>query len=374
MSDRPSPLHRLVHRAETSLDDLRHHLHRRLGRDDPLQVVPYRGFGTAEEAWLKGRVLEDKGAMEPSPDDHLWTNLLAMYRRFESDEVPGAEVQATWGSAETIVMTDEEGYYDIRLTPPEERDTAEAWHPVVLQLTGDTAARYGSVEATGQILIPPPDAAFGIISDVDDTVLKTGASNLMTMVRTTLAGNARTRVAFRGVDAFYRALVHGGGSSLRNPLFFVSSSPWNLYDFLVDFFRLNDIPDAPILLRDLGVDETKFIKSGHGHKVEKVQRILSTYPDLPFILIGDSGQEDPELYQQVVEAHPDRILAVYIRDVTMPERDRAVQAVADAVRTQGVEMLLVPDTLAAAEHAAAQGYIRADAVAAVRDACAENAA
>jgi phosphatidate phosphatase APP1 len=373
MSDRPSPLHRLVHRAETSLDSLRHHLRRRLGRDAPLQIVPYRGFGTADQAWLMGRVLEDKGDMEPSPEDDLWTNLLAMYRRFESDEVPDAAVEATWGTAQTTAVTDEEGYFEMHLPPPDDRTSDAAWHPVALRLTADAAERYGAVEATGRVLIPPPEATFGIISDVDDTVLKTGASNLLTMVRTTLAGNARTRVAFRGVDAFYRALVHGDDASVRNPLFFVSSSPWNLYDFLVDFFRLNRIPDAPILLRDLGIDETKFIKSGHGHKVEKVQRILSTYPDLSFILIGDSGQEDPELYQQVIQRHPDRILAVYIRDVTTAKRGQAVRAIVDAVRAQGVEMLLVPDTLAAAEHAAAQGYIRAEAVPAVREACAEQA-
>ena len=100
-------------------------------------------------------------------------------------------------------------------------------------------------------------------------------------------------------------------------------------------------------------------------------RLLDTYEDLPFVLIGDSGEEDPEIYLQTIREHPGRIKAVYIRDVTPGERDAEVMAMADEARKLGTEMVAVPDTTAAAEHAASIGLIAPDAIATVR---AESAA
>jgi phosphatidate phosphatase APP1 len=95
---------------------------------------------------------------------------------------------------------------------------------------------------------------------------------------------------------------------------------------------------------------------------------LRTYPDLPFVLIGDSGEEDPEIYLQAAHEYPARIPAIYIRDVTSGERDAQVHAIAGEARSLGTEMVLVPDTVAAAEHAASIGLISPDAVPGIRSA------
>jgi phosphatidate phosphatase APP1 len=97
-----------------------------------------------------------------------------------------------------------------------------------------------------------------------------------------------------------------------------------------------------------------------------IRRLLRIYEDLPFVLIGDSGEEDPEIYLQSVREHQGRIKAVYIRDVTSVERDAEVRAMANEARKLGTEMVAVPDTTAAAEHAASIGLIAPNAIAAVR--------
>lgn len=178
--------------------------------------------------------------------------------------------------------------------------------------------------------------------------------------------NARTRLPFAGVAAFYRALQRGTSGNENNPVFYISSSPWNLYDLLVDFLAVHDIPAGPLFLQDYGIDTHQFIAIGHrAHKLAAFQRILHTYPMLPFLLIGDSGQEDPEIYAEVVKTYPGRIRAIYIRDVSTDVRDAAVQKlIAEASRHQ-VEMVLVPDTLAAAQHAVHHGFIQAAALAAI---------
>jgi phosphatidate phosphatase APP1 len=171
------------------------------------------------------------------------------------------------------------------------------------------------------------------------------------------------RLPFAGVPAFYRALQ----KQQQNPIFYVSSSPWNLYDLLTDFLQINDIPAGPLFLRDYGFDEHIFATSDHhAHKLTQIRHLLDFYPDLSFILIGDSGQQDPEIYQTVVQEYPGRILGIYIRDVSQDERDAEVDLIVRAMSELGVPMVYVPDTVVAAEHAVQMGWIAAEEMPAIR--------
>ena len=170
------------------------------------------------------------------------------------------------------------------------------------------------------MLVPHKAAQFGVISDIDDTVVQTDVTRWLRVLGAVLFGNAHTRLPFRGVAAFYRALeagVSADGAQRLNPLFYVSSSPWNLYDLLLEFLTLSNIPLGPLNLRAWRGGTSELLPSGHGaFKQAEIRRILDTFPDLPFILIGDSGEEDPEIYGEIVSAYPGRILAVYIRNVS----------------------------------------------------------
>ncbi|MBC8084189.1 MAG: DUF2183 domain-containing protein, partial [Hymenobacter sp.] len=334
----------------------------------------YRSYGTATRLYVKGRLLTDKGIGEPGESDSRWHNLLNMYRRFESNEISGAQllVRPTDGT-EHPVVTDEEGYFTLNLTPlalPEPIDFM--WYPVEVQL--QQAPRPfptpPGLRTAVPVLIPPPDAEYGIISDLDDTVIQTSSTNLLRMARIVLVRNAHSRLPFKGVAEFYRALQLGRNGKRNNPFFYVSSSPWNLYDLLEDFLALNQIPPGPLLLRDfrLGGKKTGETTAHHGHKLREIDNLLLTYPQLQFVLIGDSGQEDANIYREVVRRHPGRILAIYIRDILRrPDRAAMVERVSEELRTDHVEMLLVQDTVQAAEHAARIGLIFQDAIPAVQD-------
>jgi phosphatidate phosphatase APP1 len=137
---------------------------------------------------------------------------------------------------------------------------------------------------------------------------------------------------------------------------------------LVDFLNVHGVPYGPLFLKDWSLS---VLGKHRDYKLGVIRRLLRTYQDLPFVLIGDSGEEDPEIYLQAVREHPGRVKAVYIRVVTAGERDAEIMAMADEARKLGTEMLAVPDTTAAAEHAASIGLIAPDAIAAVR---AESAA
>lgn len=346
--------------AEKRWDRLKLDVKKRLGRLGPPMIEPFRGYGSQRELLLTGRVLERKDFGTPLTEASRWNNLRAMMRRFASDELPDVRVRARFQAIEQIATTNEEGYFRFSIPPAQPLDFRSNWQHVELDLIDEIMPGQGRVEATGRVLTPAPDCEFGIISDIDDTVLETHATQALTMIRLTLFGNARTRTPFDGVSAFYSALHGGSDGRRRNPVFYVSSSAWNLYDFLRDFLEFQEIPTGPILLRDLGLDHSKFFSSGHRHKLEKIEQILDFYPELPFILIGDSGQDDPTLYREALHRDPDRILAIYIRDVAPGNRAEVRKLIAE-VRETHAEMLLVEDTAAAAAHARSRGWIPAAA-------------
>ena len=327
---------------------------------DSLQVVIYRGYGTAERAFITGRVLEDEGAGSTATDSR-WRNLVNAIKRLESDEVPYARVRARYAGAEQDVVSDDEGYFSAWLAPATAIAPGAHWRTAEAELIHPRHPDQDVIRGSGEILVPPASAEFAVISDLDDTVIQTGATDLVRMARATLFENARTRLPFPGVAAFYRALQNGAAGSALNPIFYVSSSPWNLYDLLTEFMHLQEIPDGPLMLRDW---DLTFERPKHGpHKLGAIAQIMDLYPDLPVILIGDSGQEDPEIYAEVIARYPKRVLAAYIRNVTpMPERSEAIRTLAERVVRDGSTLILADDTMAAARHAAENGWISADSL------------
>lgn len=354
---------RISAEVEQKFDDLTFELRQRLGLNGPVQLVTYRTYGTTDGLYVKGRVLEDKSIRKSASSDSVWQNIVAMYRRFESDEVPGASIGISLGGEEFVVTSDKEGYFVKVFNAKQPLEWTDMWYEVQVRLIDAPIPFPEGLSVTAEVLVPPPEAEYGVISDIDDTIVTTGATNLLSMSRNTFFHNAHTRMPFPGVAEFYKALLLGRNGKSNNPFFYVSSSPWNVYDLLVEFMDLNDIPPGPLLLRDFGLDADKAGSSDHmGHKYKEIEQILNAYPHLPFILIGDSGQEDPVIYREVVKNHPGRILAVYIRDVNVPERHKLAFEISKELVGHNVEMIVVPSTVEAAEHAAARKLIFTEAV------------
>jgi phosphatidate phosphatase APP1 len=321
-----------------------------------LELVTHRGYGTAHCLRLQARVLEARGVTPGTVTDPWWRNVEAAYRRFVSLEIPGAVVRATVDGQTVEAHTDIEGYVQFELNNP--RPNAHGWRQVEVELLAPLAPGQESCQTTGAVLVPDPRAGFGVISDVDDTVLHTGLTERAGMLRTTLLHNAATRLPFAGVAAFYRALHEGDGAVTR-PIFYVSGSPWNLYDMIESFLEIQGIPPGPLFLKDWGIDEQKFVREDTvRYKTARIDMLLRTYPALDFVLIGDSGQEDPEIYAEVVRRWPQRITAVYIRDVTADRsRDEAVRELIETLADHHVPAVLGDSTLAAASDAASRGLI-----------------
>jgi len=340
---------------------------RRIGRTERPQIVPYRSYGNQSRVLVMGRTLRDPGLAQAAATDNWMRNLVNSYKRIETDELPGARIRATMGAISEEIVADDEGFFRASLalsTPPS--PDAGHWHPLRLELVDPVIDPAPVVGA--QVLVPPHDAEFGIISDLDDTVIQTGATNMLRMVRATLLDNARTRSPFPGVAAFYAALQGGSTGTAFNPIFYVSSSPWNLYDVIEQFMAVQRIPSGPTLLRDWGMSLER-IPFGHSaHKVSSIRHIFEMYPRLRFVLIGDSGQQDPEIYREVAREFPGRVVAAYIRNVTPgAQRQQSLVTIGQEIAEAGSRMLVAADTVEAAHDAAKSGLINENALAGIAE-------
>ncbi|MGC2857226.1 App1 family protein [Novispirillum sp. DQ9] len=325
-------------------------------------VQPYRGYGSREEVFLIGRVFRQSTDAGRATPGSLLRHAKDVVRRVWRRGLGGAVVRASFGGAEQWVETDADGYFRVHLKLPEPPEDGRLWHWVDLVLHEPE-----TVAARAHVYIPPPECRYVVISDIDDTVMFTGVANRAAMLWRLFVQGARSRVAFPGVAGFYRALHVGATGREHNPMLYVSRGPWGLYEILDEFFRLHRIPVGPILfLREWGVSWARPLpRRATDHKRILIDNMLALYKDLPFVLIGDSGQHDPEVYREIVDRHRDRVLAVYIRNVSRPGGARAgeIEAMAEAVARSGSALVLAADTSAMVEHALGLGLVAPGAVA-----------
>jgi len=291
---------------------------------DPLIILPYRGYANSKRIYMKGRVLEDENIFKGKTDSQI-ENIINSFKRFETDEIPNADVRITCADQSFECQTDEEGYFvlDKKWKAPAKK-TTNNWLNVKVELLYPTKKNNKKITAKGEIYLPSKNADYGIITDIDDTILQTHVTSLfkLRMLYATMFKNAHQRLPMEGMVKLFRTFVQGGNGKRENPIFYLSHSPWNIYDLLVEFLGIQKFPKGPLLLRDFGL-----IPSGEysNHKTSSIAHILKTYPKLPFVLLGDSAEKDADFYIEVAKKFPKQIKAIYIRQTRNTKNARRIK-------------------------------------------------
>src|SRR5690606_15012910 len=120
--------------AEQGFDKLMFELRQRLNLDEDVQIVTYRSYGTLNKLYVKGRVLENKRIRQAAASDSIWRNIIAMYRRFESDEIPGAKLGIQFPDGEAVVTSDAEGYFVKEVTKSVPIERTDMWYEIPVKL------------------------------------------------------------------------------------------------------------------------------------------------------------------------------------------------------------------------------------------------
>ncbi|MBW3554414.1 MAG: DUF2183 domain-containing protein [Gemmatimonadetes bacterium] len=358
---------RALRAGARSLNTAKRAVERRFGLFDPLEVLAYRSEGRPDRLRVRGRIVERQGVQKSGGEQSLLRNITNTIRRLESDEIPGARVSARFRGAEARGETDAEGFFEMEVRPS--AAVEPGWQEVELELLGSMAGGEG-LKATAEVLVPSPAAEFVVVSDLDDTVIRTGATRTWRKIRSVFGNSATSRSMMPGAAPLYQALewgADGNDAEDANPFFYVSKSGWGLYDLFVEFLDQRGFPRGGMYLQDLALIEDKSEKLGsENHKLDTINALMDDYPDLPFVLIGDSGQHDPELYRDIVRDRPDRVRAVLVRDVTPQERDREVRRVVEEVQSMGVLMAAAESSVSLARAAADFDLVPHSAIDAVR--------
>ena len=320
---------------------------RRAGDRPPayFRIETYIGHGGAGGTVVRGRVLDNPPGTEAVDGEGVGAAVRRTISHFLTRELPGVPLTVTVAGTSVEAVTDSEGYFLVRV-PTDPEALVSPWSEGVVELRGDYRGTTGVHAAPVDVRVPAADARFGILSDVDDTILQTGVQRVGRMVLQTFTGSPLTRSPFPGAAELYRDLAAD-----VNPVFYVSSSPWNLHSFLTAFVRHHGFPLGPVLLRDL-----LGTWAGREQKHDRIREVLDLHPDLSFVLVGDSGEHDPEIYADIVREHPGRVLAVYIREVRLDPGDGRVEAVSDAWGSD-VPFVLAADSDAVRRHAKGLGLL-----------------
>lgn len=319
-----------------------------MGMEGRTHIRVYRGFGGAEQLEIYGHVLSWGPLPATKYRKFAWFNMVALLRLFLVKPRAGAAVKLEWEGVTVEGMTEKDGFFHL------------SWKPVQMPAPGvyEIAVSITNVEsspvttAKGVVFIPQ-HSRFGCISDIDDTFLVSHSATVLKRLYLLFTRNSHTRKPFEGVARHYRWL-----SGTGNPFFYVSSSEWNLYDFILEFSRFNDLPQGIYLLSQIK-QLHQLLKSGqqkHATKFTRISRILKHYPDMRFVLLGDDTQEDPNIYKALTEHFSSQIIAVYLRHVRESRYEVTKQLVAD-IEAKGIPSCYFKHSEEAIEHSRVNGLI-----------------
>lgn len=327
---------------------------------DPLQIIAFQTYGTVNHVYLRGRALEDeninlhhKGAFKL---------LFNAWKRFGTDEIKNTKIRVKLGIDKFFyTQTDNRGYFIIneKVSDISPYVSQEGW--VKLEFSFEDAHNKRIIQFQnqfpGEMFVPSNKVSFGVISDIDDTILHTGLVSILKwrVLINTLLTSAGKRIPLEGAPEFYKLMHQGKTGNEANPIFYVSHSPWNLYRYLEFFLNKNNFPKGPIILRSFPKLFYKKSKNDKPRKQKEILNLLKTYTELKFILIGDIGQHDPYIYLEIAKQYPSRIAAIYLRSVSHKQKMTRVKSLYKDFNS--IPMLLIENNQQALDHARAHGFI-----------------
>jgi phosphatidate phosphatase APP1 len=336
-----TPVHRAA-RLEDALHAFR--ARRALKRGLVPTVIPYSGYGGSDWVRILGRVLLVRPRRIPRSDKPRNRGVRG-WRSFTSVPFGDVSVAVTVEGHEFTVRADRGGVVDaripVRLKP--------GWHDV--QLSTET-----SQPVSAPVCIVGPDVTFGIVSDVDDTVMVTSLPRPLLAAWNTFVLDEHARRPVAGMAVLYERLVRAHPGS---PVIYLSTGAWNVAPTLGRFLSRNLYPRGALLLTDWGPTRDRLFRSGREHKRVSLETLAADFPTVHWLLIGDDGQHDEALYGAFAQHHPASVVAICIRQLSIGEAVFAGgrSSPGEASAPSEVPWLYAPDGAGLAEQLAEAGLL-----------------
>lgn len=319
-----------------------------------VSVKIYHGYGHTQNLVVYGHVFKFRAKSTQKYSEGLWVNILYLIRLFILKAYPFVKVRLDFYGQIVDQTTEYDGFFKFEWKSLS--NVSAGWHPVKVSALGEN----GEVLAVnmGEVYVPHI-TQYAFISDIDDTVMISHSATIGRRLRELFIKNPHTRKTFPGAASHYQQLALSFTDGAHpNPFFYVSSSEWNLYDYLVEIFRYNKLPEGAFLLNQIKrwKDLIKTGKTGHEGKLLRVMRILDAFPNQKFVFFGDNSQQDPVIYSTIASKYPKNIAAVYIRNIR-PEKEQATVEILKKVEKQEIPICLFNHSQDAIDHSIKIGLI-----------------
>lgn len=317
-------------------------------------VKVYHGYGHTNNLIVYGHIFKRKNFLQRSYTSNAFINFLNLIRLFFITPIPDARVMLEWQNQRFYSTTGSDGFFKFEWQS--DSPVIAGWHDLKVDLLDSDGQSTAIGE--GKIFVPHI-TQYGFISDIDDTVLISHSGTTGKKLWSMLTKNPRSRKTFADVVNYYQLLSTAHTElALPNPFFYVSSSEWNLYDYLNEFFKYNQLPKGAFLLNEIK-KWYQLLKTGttkHLGKFNRVERVLEVFPAQQFVLLGDNSQSDPDIYRLIADNYPDQILAIYIRNIS-PKKESLTKQVLESINNKSIYTLLYKHTSEAILHSRSIGFI-----------------
>jgi phosphatidate phosphatase APP1 len=323
--------------------------------DQPVVKV-YHGFGNDKNVTVFGHVFHFSPVPRKHYSKNFLTNTFALLRLFMVRPYKRAHLKMQWNDQWIYTQSEKDGFFRFEWTI--DAPLKPGWHEVNVLLLGRRKENTPRASGKGSIYVPYSNQ-YAFISDIDDTFLISHSSNFRKRLFVLLTENAHSRQPFEDVVKHYQLLSRAGVPHAEsNPFFFVSSSEWNLYDYIREFAINQKLPQGVYLLNQLKLFSQlwKTGQNNHSTKFMRIVRVLEAFPKQKFILLGDDTQEDPTIYASIVSHFPNKILAVYLRKVRKITKTTVLPAI-EQMKTAGVICCYFSHSSEAISHSISIGLI-----------------
>ena len=313
----------------------------------------YRGYANEQELIVMGHVF--KRMYDYDFQKKNFKNATSVINQFRIKTIQNFDIYLKYGDQEIHTKTLDDGYFKFCIPLEEEFNFGWMEYEVSLKYNSEVIISKGS-------FIRPHKGNLGIISDIDDTFLISHTRNIFKKIYILLFKNVNDRKVFKDVVPHYQALSSAGRNNKEeeNAFFYISSSEWNLYNFIIKFTKIHQLPRAVILLKDIKRGITDFFMSGrgnHDHKFDKIKHVLEFYPNLKYVLLGDDSQHDPVLYERICKIFPVTVTAVYIRQTGKTQKE-TTKTILKNMESLDVSVCYFKDSSEAIMHSKSIGIIK----------------
>jgi len=315
-------------------------------------IKVYNGFGHKHDMEVFGHAFKRQIRLRNKYSRNPLTNMTDLIRLFFIKPLPNIPVHLTWWDQKVDVLTEYDGFF--RLSWQSADEVPAGWHNVEVHSLNGSAIAPGR----GKLFVPHI-TQFGFISDIDDTILVSHSATILRRLRELLFKNLTDRLIFTDTALHYELLSSAHTTlDAPNPFFYISSSEWNLYDYLQTVFKKNHLPEGAFLLNQVKrwYELWKTGKTKHEGKLLRILRILKVFPHQQFVLFGDNTQSDPAIYAKLAERFSHRMFAVYIRNVSS-KNEKLTKQLLQSMADKNIHVLLFKESSEAIAHSRQIGLI-----------------